>query len=220
MSSSSVPTDTKTIISTEGAQGSPVFTPSPDNPYMVVRHFYSLTDPGTEFEPFEDPSAPPSLDYPRTTPHAIDESETYETFETRVTSPYSTTPPPTLSPGYSTKLTKVTALSPSLFCKRYRGTYDLIADTKTKRDESKDEVTESESEEAASEDQQQQAVSAEDTAEDEPLGLGYRVVKRHALEQFEDTVPSTYKHAADQREMQELKDHLIALEQRMDSREE
>ncbi|GKG46578.1 hypothetical protein Tco_0501424, partial [Tanacetum coccineum] len=51
--------------------------------------------------------------------------------------------------------------------KRYRGTSELIDDTNTECDESEDEGTDSKSEEAASEDQQQ-AVSTEDTTEDEP----------------------------------------------------
>ncbi|GJR31468.1 putative ribonuclease H-like domain-containing protein [Tanacetum coccineum] len=55
------------------------------------------------------------------------------------------------------------------------------------------EVTDSENGEAASEDQHQQAVQAEDTSKDEPLGLGYGVARRHALELAEDLVPSTYK---------------------------
>ncbi|GJZ61635.1 hypothetical protein Tco_0617772 [Tanacetum coccineum] len=103
---------------------------------------------------------------------------------------------PTLSPGYSAKLTKAMAPSPSSFRKRYissyetplsslslassptllsrkryRGTSELIADTKTESDESEDEGTNSKDEEMVSESQQQQTVLAEDTAKDEPLGL-------------------------------------------------
>ncbi|GKG06508.1 hypothetical protein Tco_0329477, partial [Tanacetum coccineum] len=53
MSSSSAPTDTNTITSTDGARGSPVFTPSPDNPYMLVRQAYSPTTPDTKSEQLE-----------------------------------------------------------------------------------------------------------------------------------------------------------------------
>ncbi|GKC88861.1 hypothetical protein Tco_1149510 [Tanacetum coccineum] len=74
-----------------------------------------------------------------------------------------------MSPGYSTKLTE------------------------TESDESEDEGADSESEEAASEDQQQQAVPTKDKAEDEPLGLRYRVVRRRTLERSEDTMPSTFE---------------------------
>nr|GEV73402.1 hypothetical protein [Tanacetum cinerariifolium] len=52
--------------------------------------------------------------------------------------------------------------------KEIPGTSELIADTKTECDESK-EGTKSESEEAASEDRQQQAIPAKDIAEAEPL---------------------------------------------------
>ncbi|GJT40709.1 hypothetical protein Tco_0940574 [Tanacetum coccineum] len=113
MSSSSAPTDTKTISSTGGAQGSPVFTPSSNNPYILVRKAYSPTTPNTESEPFENPLetedpqplsptlAPPSPNYTPATPHTDDESESFKTFETRVTSSPSPTPPadPTSPPS-------------------------------------------------------------------------------------------------------------------------
>nr|GEZ35643.1 hypothetical protein [Tanacetum cinerariifolium] len=120
---------------------------------------------------------------------------------------------PTLSLGISNRLTEAMTLSPSSFRKRYRssyeirssssptlpsrkryrGTSELITDTETESDKSEDEGTNSESEEAALEDQQQQAVQAKDTAEDDPLGLGYRTVGRYALELAEGTVPITYE---------------------------
>ncbi|GJT57359.1 hypothetical protein Tco_0992413 [Tanacetum coccineum] len=235
MSSPPTSTDTKTISSISGARGSPVFTPSPDDPYMLVRHAYSRTAPDTEFEPLEAPSeteepqplsstsAPPSPDYTPAspnytpaTPHTNDESKPFETSETRVTSPHSTTPPtdstsslspqrplltqtlptptpprafyyrstswvavrtqPTLSPGYSAKLTEAMTLSRYSFRKRYissyetpsssssltfpvrkryQVTFELIADTETKSDESQDEDIDSESKEATLEDYQQ-----------------------------------------------------------------
>nr|GEX77687.1 hypothetical protein [Tanacetum cinerariifolium] len=78
-------------------------------------------------------------------------------------------------------------------------TSELIVDTKTESDESEDEGTNSEDEgthskddEAASEDQQKQAVSAEDAAKDETLGLGYRTARRGTLKQDKNTMPSTY----------------------------
>ncbi|GKC82568.1 hypothetical protein Tco_1138285 [Tanacetum coccineum] len=77
--------------------------------------------------------------------------------------------------------------------KRYQGTYKLIAYTETESDESEDKGTDSESEEAALEDQQQQAVSAEDTVEDKPLGFSYRAARRRALERDGDTMPNTYE---------------------------
>nr|GFA76311.1 hypothetical protein [Tanacetum cinerariifolium] len=73
---------------------------------------------------------------------------------------------PTLSLGYSAKLTETMALSPSLFC-----TSELIVDTETKSTDSKDESTESDDVDTAPEVKQQQAILAEDTAEDDPFGL-------------------------------------------------
>ncbi|GJX01960.1 hypothetical protein Tco_0185873 [Tanacetum coccineum] len=151
--------------------------------------------------------------------------ESYETSETRVTSPHSTTPPanpisppspqrpsltqtsPTPTPprafyyrdgtitSYKTPSSSSSlASSPTLPSrKRYQGTFELITDTETKSDESEDKGTDLEDEEAVSEGQQQQAVPAEDTAEDEPLGLGYKAARRRVLERAGDTVPSTYE---------------------------
>ncbi|GKD25098.1 hypothetical protein Tco_1231312 [Tanacetum coccineum] len=89
---------------------------------------------------------------------------------------------PALSPGLSARVIEAMVLSPPSF-----------PDTETESDESKDEGTDSESREATSEDQQHQAVRAKDTAEDEPLGLGYGAAKRRALELAEGTMPSTYE---------------------------
>ncbi|GJX41791.1 hypothetical protein Tco_0256781 [Tanacetum coccineum] len=89
--------------------------------------------------------------------------------------------------------------------KRYRGTSKPILDTETEGDESeangtgseseesKDKGPGSESEEIAPEGQQQQAVLVEDTTADEPLGLGYEVARRRALELVECPVPNTFK---------------------------
>ncbi|GKC42593.1 hypothetical protein Tco_1060315 [Tanacetum coccineum] len=114
---------------------------------MLVRQAYSPTAIDTESEPLEAPSkieepqplsltsAPPSPDYTSSTSHTDDESEPLETFETR-------TPSSSSSPTLRAR-------------KRYQGTFELIADTKTESDELEDEGTESGSKEAASEDQQQ-----------------------------------------------------------------
>ncbi|GKD08220.1 hypothetical protein Tco_1187905 [Tanacetum coccineum] len=60
------------------------------------------------------------------------------------------------------------ALSPSSFCKRYRGTSEPMADTKTESTESEDEDTDSKDEETAPK------------------------ARRRALEQARDIMPSTY----------------------------
>nr|GEV63710.1 retrovirus-related Pol polyprotein from transposon TNT 1-94 [Tanacetum cinerariifolium] len=126
---------------------------------------------------------------------------------------------PTLSPDYSAKLTEAMELSPPSFRKRYkssyktpsssssspsssptlpsrkryRGTSDLIADTKTESNESEDEGVDTKSEEAESEDHQQQVIPADDTAEDELLCLSYRKARRSTLERVRETIPSTYE---------------------------
>ncbi|GKC48847.1 hypothetical protein Tco_1071592, partial [Tanacetum coccineum] len=111
--------------------------------------------------------------------------------------------------------------------KRYRGTSELIEDTE---DESSDLDTEregpgSEDEGLGSEDGglgledegpgseeedeeavpegQQQAVSVVDTAADEPLGLGYRVLRRCELALGEGLVPSTFEIRQSSRFMSE-----------------
>ncbi|GJT98214.1 hypothetical protein Tco_1093732 [Tanacetum coccineum] len=107
MSISSPPalTITETITSAGGARCSPVPTPFQDDPYMLVRQAYSPTDTDTKSEPFEVPleteepqplsptATPLSPDYTPATPHIDDELEPFETSETRVTSPHSTTSP-------------------------------------------------------------------------------------------------------------------------------
>ncbi|GJW34131.1 hypothetical protein Tco_0054163 [Tanacetum coccineum] len=73
----------------------------------------TATATDNEFEPFEDPLetkdpqplsprlAPPSPDYTPATPHTDEELDPFETSETRITSPHSTTPPsdPTSPPS-------------------------------------------------------------------------------------------------------------------------
>ncbi|GJX76833.1 hypothetical protein Tco_0323644 [Tanacetum coccineum] len=66
--------------------------------------------------------------------------------------------------------------------KRYRGTSEPMADTKTDSTELEDEDTDSEDEETAPEGQQQQAIPTKDTAEDETLDLGYEAAKHRTLE--------------------------------------
>ncbi|GJR96637.1 hypothetical protein Tco_0268811, partial [Tanacetum coccineum] len=48
-------TDSETISPIDEALGSLVFTPFPDDPYMLVRQAYSPTAPDTESEPLEAP---------------------------------------------------------------------------------------------------------------------------------------------------------------------
>nr|GEV49764.1 V-type proton ATPase subunit a2-like [Tanacetum cinerariifolium] len=96
MSSLSAPTNIKIITSIDRARGSPIPTPFPDDPYMLVRQAYSPTAPDTESEPLKAPSktkepqplsptlAPPSPNYTPSTPHNNDKPESLETSKTRV----------------------------------------------------------------------------------------------------------------------------------------
>ncbi|GJX21390.1 hypothetical protein Tco_0224067 [Tanacetum coccineum] len=109
MSSLPAPSDTETILFAGRARGSPVPTPFPDVLYMLVRQAYSSTVAKTESEQFEDPleseepqplsltPTPPSPDYTLATPYTDGELEPIKTSKTRVTSPYSPTPPADLA---------------------------------------------------------------------------------------------------------------------------
>ncbi|GKD03231.1 hypothetical protein Tco_1178205 [Tanacetum coccineum] len=127
---------------------------------------------------------------------------------------------PTLSPGMSARIAKAVALSPSSFRnryrssyeipspsssltlpirKRYRGTLELVEDTKdeisdsdTEREGSENEGPSTEEEEAAPEDPQQ-AVPVVDTTVDEPSGLGFGALRRRELALVEGSMPSTFE---------------------------
>ncbi|GJU47513.1 hypothetical protein Tco_1204779 [Tanacetum coccineum] len=140
----------------------PSLVPPLDNLYLIVRQTHTPATIDTKSEPKEAPL----------------ETEEFEAFvpsDTRITSPYSTSPldsttplspdhplaqtspastrasyyhstvrmvvctQPTLSPGMSARIVKATALSPSLFRKRYQGTSKLVEDTE---DESSNSDTE------------------------------------------------------------------------------
>ncbi|GJR13719.1 hypothetical protein Tco_0796371 [Tanacetum coccineum] len=211
MSSSSAPTDTQAISSTSGARGSPrqrspSYYPlhqqpsSPDytsaTPHTNDESDYfetsktRVTSPHSTTPP-ADPISPLSPQRPLLTQTA----STYiplQSFYYRSTTRMAVRTQPTLSPSYSAKLTEAMGQSPSSFCKRYRGTSKLIEDIEIEGTESKDEGTDSKDEETTPEGQQL-AIPTEDTAKDEPLGLGYRAAGRCALERSKDTVPSTYE---------------------------
>ncbi|GKD59109.1 hypothetical protein Tco_1296618, partial [Tanacetum coccineum] len=219
MSSPSAPTVPETITPTDRARDSPVITPLYDDPYMLVRQAYTPIATDIKSEPFKDPieieetqllyyRAAPLLpnytlaapDYTPDTPHSDEDSEPIhppplhllELFITAVLY----TPSSSASP----------ASSPILpIQKRYWGTSKLILDTETEGDESEAEGTGSESEESegegpgsegeetAYEDQQQQAIPVEDTAADEPLGLGYGTARRCVIELAEGLTPSMFE---------------------------
>ncbi|GJX21389.1 hypothetical protein Tco_0224066 [Tanacetum coccineum] len=122
-----------------------------------------------------------------------------------------------LSPSLSARVTEAVTLSPSLFRKRYksfyetpsslssptssptlpswkkyRGTSELIADTKTECDESEAEGTNSESEEAALEDQQQQARGGDTVLSTYKVGQSSRSTPDQQLEITGETPTQTH----------------------------
>nr|GEV16958.1 hypothetical protein [Tanacetum cinerariifolium] len=140
-----------------------------------------------------------SPDYTLDTPHTNKKLEPMEAPETRTASPS-----PALPPDLSARVIEAMALPPPSFRKRYQGTSDPILDTKKEGDTSESEGTGSESEEledmstdfesdeAASEDQQQ-TIPVEGTTAEEPLGLGYGVARRRALELAKYTTRNTFE---------------------------
>nr|GEV97148.1 hypothetical protein [Tanacetum cinerariifolium] len=136
-------------------------------------------------------------------------------------------PPPSFRKRYkpscetSTSSSSSLVMSPTLpFQKRYRGTSDMILNTKKEGDKSEvegtgseseeleDKSTDFENEEAASKDQQQ-TVPVEGTTAEEPLGLGYGVARRRALELAKYTIRNTfevgqsYRYVTDQQKADE-----------------
>ncbi|GKD86308.1 hypothetical protein Tco_1357462 [Tanacetum coccineum] len=202
-----IETEKTQSLSPRAAPLSPDYTPtSPD---------YTLDTPHTdeESEPMEasetrtaspsDSTSPISLNHPLTQTSPTPTPS--QAFYYRSTVRMAVHTQPTLLLGYSAKFTKAMTLSPSSFHKKYWGTSEPILDTETEVDElnakgtgSKSEESEDEgpglgTKEATSEDQQHQAVLVEDIAANEPLGLGYKVARRRALELAEGPVPSTFE---------------------------
>ncbi|GKD70241.1 hypothetical protein Tco_1324331 [Tanacetum coccineum] len=211
MSSLSANTVPETITPTDRARDSPMITSLHDDSYMLVRQAYTPIATDIESEPFEDPIeteetqplslretplgpdyTPASSDYTHDTPH-LDEDTIRMIVRTK----------PTLSSGFSARVTEAMNLSqlsfrkrygssyetPSLSAspassltlhlrKRYWGTSNPILDTETEGDESETDGTNSK------------------TA-DEPLVLRYGAARRHALKLAEGYVPSTFKVGTD-----------------------
>ncbi|GJY87339.1 hypothetical protein Tco_0501967 [Tanacetum coccineum] len=111
-----------------------------------------------------------------------------------------------------TRIEEAASLSPSSFRKRYRSSYEtpspslsptLLIRKRYREDEGhgsedegpglEDEGPGSEKEEEVAPEGQQQAVSAEDTTVDKPLGLGYGALRHHELVVREGEMPSTFE---------------------------
>ncbi|GJZ98098.1 hypothetical protein Tco_0670551 [Tanacetum coccineum] len=186
--------DIENIPSTGGAQGSPVPTPFPDEPYMLESDPLETSETRLTLSPFTTPVADlttlPSSQHPpltQTSPNPIPLRASYY----RSTTQMAVHTQPTLSPGLSDRLTEAMALSPSLFRKRYISSYDTPSSSSSSSSPTLI------SRKRYREDQQHQAVQAEDIAEDESLGLGYRVARRRALELARGLVTSTYEDLED-----------------------
>ncbi|GJS04614.1 hypothetical protein Tco_0321122 [Tanacetum coccineum] len=225
-------TDETQLLSPRAAPLSPDYTLAPSDYTPDTPHTDGESEPmkasKTRTTSPSDSTSPLFPDHPltQTSPTPTPSRDFYYRSTTRM----AVRTQPTLLPGYSAKLIEAMTLSPLSFrkryrssyeassssaspassltlpiWKRYRGTSELILDTKTKGDESEAKGTDLESEEsedegpssgskeAASENQQQQATPVEDIAADEPLGLGYRAARRCALEFAEGPVPSTFE---------------------------
>ncbi|GKC98803.1 hypothetical protein Tco_1169078, partial [Tanacetum coccineum] len=211
MSSPSAPTVLEPITPTDRARDSPRAAPRPPN-YTLAALDYTPDTPhlDEDSDPMEASETRTASASGSTSPLSPDHALT-QTLPTSTLSRafyyHSTTrmavrTQPTLSRGISARVTEAMAYHHHHFV---RSTSEPILDTETEGDESEAKGTGSESEEsegegpdsegeeAAYEDQQQQAIPVEDTAADEPLGLGYRAARRRALELAEGPTPSMFE---------------------------
>ncbi|GKE38810.1 hypothetical protein Tco_1462215, partial [Tanacetum coccineum] len=178
----------------DGAQSSRVPIPLPEDPYEAIRQAY-LDSTDTESEPFEDPVVTETLESPLTIAPPISLSEStppilipilYRTARIAVRVPHA------MSSGLSASMKEVAAMSESALCKRfrssyesspsvsppdlpsrkrYRGTSELVKDSK----EEDEEIEESIDSDSVSEDAEDEGSTAEDedpAAEDEGLTAG------------------------------------------------
>ncbi|GKF01161.1 hypothetical protein Tco_0028084, partial [Tanacetum coccineum] len=210
-------------------------TPPSDNPYLIREEFEDSKPSDTKITSSystasSDSTTPLSLDHPLSQTSPASTRVSYY----RSTAHMAVHTQPTLSPGMPARIAEAAALSPSLFRKRYRSSYEtpspslsltlpirkryqgiseLIEDTK---DESSDSDTdgegsedvgpgleEEEDKEEATPEGQQQTVLVVDTAADEPLGLGYRALRRHEFALGEGSMLSTFEIGQSSRYMSE-----------------
>ncbi|GKA93016.1 hypothetical protein Tco_0815002 [Tanacetum coccineum] len=192
----------------------PLLVPPSDDPCLIVGQNHTPITP-SHSTASSDSTTPLSPDHPLTQASPTPTRVTYYRTAARMV----VRTQPTLSPGMSARIAETTALSPSSFrkryrfsCetpspsssptfplrKRYRSTSELVEDTKdesldsdTEGEGSKDEgpSTEGEEEDVVPEGQQQ-AVLIVDTTVDEPLGLGYEVLRRLSDQLVADETPT------------------------------
>nr|GFA18182.1 hypothetical protein [Tanacetum cinerariifolium] len=94
---------------------------------------------------------------------------------------------PTLPSSMSARIVEAADLSPSSFYKRYRSSYETPSPSSSLT------LLVGRDIEGLDEEGQQLAILVVNTATNEPLGLGYRAARRHALKSTEEITPSTYE---------------------------
>ncbi|GKC07276.1 hypothetical protein Tco_0998886 [Tanacetum coccineum] len=120
--------DTEISTQADGAQSSRVPIPLPKDTYKVIRQTY-LDGMDTESEPFEDPVKTEKPESPITV--ALPTSLPESTSSTLVPILCRTTQmvvrvPPAMSPGLSTSIAEVAAMSEPAFRKRFRSSYESL----------------------------------------------------------------------------------------------
>ncbi|GJR13947.1 hypothetical protein Tco_0796599 [Tanacetum coccineum] len=126
MMSTSVFVDLEISTQADGAQSSRVPVPLPKDPYEAIRQAY-LNGTDTESEPFEDPIETETPESPLTVapPTSLPESTPPILVPIlRRTARMAVRVPPAMSQGLSVNMTEVAAMSESVFCKRFRSSYE------------------------------------------------------------------------------------------------
>nr|GEW99852.1 hypothetical protein [Tanacetum cinerariifolium] len=202
--------------------------PSSDDLYLTVGHAHTPATVDTKSEPEEAPRRQRSLrllsHQTLGSPHHIPQLHRIPshhchliTHLLRLHPPlyrpeFCSTIGPHIWPSISSYETPSPSSSPTLpIRKRYQGTSELVEDTEEESLYSYDERDRSEDEgpgleeggEEATPEGQQQAVLAEDTTVDEPLGLGYGALRCRELSVGEGKMPTTFEVGQSSRSVSE-----------------
>ncbi|GJR17148.1 hypothetical protein Tco_0965675 [Tanacetum coccineum] len=200
--------DPESSTQADGAQSSRVPVPLPEDPYEAIRQAY-LVGTDTDTPPVglveesegsgtscagstsSDSTTLLSPDHPltRDTPVLVPSLRRTIRMAVRVQ--------PVLSPGYSARIAKASSMSDVAFHKRIRFSYESSPSPSPtllvrKRYRESDELGLEEEDEAIPKGQQQVAPVVETTV-GEPLGLGYRALRRRELAAKEDQRYSTFE---------------------------
>ncbi|GKB01874.1 hypothetical protein Tco_0829918 [Tanacetum coccineum] len=198
MMSTLVFSDPESSTQADGAQSSRVPVPLLEDPYEAIRQTY-LDGTDTESEPFEDPNdtetpeSPPTVapptSLPKSTPPVLVPIP-------RRTARIVVRVPPMMSSGLSASIAAVESMSESMFCRRFRSSYEssssvsppdlpsqkhyrgmseLVEDTEEDDDKENEEIKDSLDSDSVSEDAKDEGSTAEDedpAAGDEGLAAG------------------------------------------------